>query len=119
MSLRVKIGAGLMALLPMTSFALGFNNAYFTNMSVAFKTIIGNLLPAFIGLAIIGFAYGLFVYLKGGAEDKEKGKTLMIWGGLAVVILISIYGIAGLLQDLTGATDTNITPPTTIKGLNI
>ncbi|MCX6712243.1 MAG: hypothetical protein NT041_00950, partial [Candidatus Vogelbacteria bacterium] len=79
-----------------------------------FKTMSGSLLPAFIGLAIIGFAYGIFVYLKGGAEDKEKGKSLMIYGGLAVVVLLSIYGIAGLLQNLTGAIGTIDNAPTTL-----
>jgi len=75
-------------------------------------------LPAFIGLAIIGFAYGLFVYLKGGAEDKEKGKTLIFWGGLSIVVLISLYGIAGLLQTLTGATGTIINVPSVVTGLH-
>jgi ABC-type cobalt transport system substrate-binding protein len=89
-------------------------SSYFENIAGSFKSVIATLLPAFIGLVIIGFAYGLFRYLKGGAEEKEQGKNIMIWGGLAVVVLLSIYGIAGLLQRITGANNNaTITIPTT------
>ena len=103
MSIRTKIGAGLVALLPMVSLAASFDGDYFTGIATSFKGIIDILIPAFIGLVIVGFAYGLFIYVKGGAEDQAKGKSVMFWGAIAVVVLLSIYGIAGLLQDITGA----------------
>lgn len=118
MSLRTKIGAGLLALSPMVTLAAEtFDGEYFEGIAESFKAIVGLLLPAFIGLAIIGFAYGLFVYLKSGAEDKEKGKSIMIWGGLAVVILLSIYGIAGLFQSITGADGNIENAPTLLDNL--
>lgn len=92
--------------------------SYIEGVANSFKSVIAIALPGFIGLVIIGFAYGLFVYVRGGAEDKEKGKAIIIWGGLAVIVLLSIYALAGLLQDITGARDRNITIPTTYKGNN-
>lgn len=119
MSLRSKIATGLLALAPMVTFGVTFQGEnYFKGIAETFTSIIATILPAFIGLAIIGFAYGLFKYLWSGAEDKEKGKTIMIWGALAVVILLSIYGLAGLFQSLTGATDDgSINAPTDLPGL--
>lgn len=119
MSIYKKIAASLALLSPMVTLAVTWDgNSYFTGIATTFTDVIATILPAFIGLVIIGFAYGLFVYVRGGAEDKEKGKSIMIWGGLAVIVLLSIYGIAGLLQDLTGA-DANIDNlPTTLEGLN-
>lgn len=89
--------------------------SYLEDVMSTFKSVIALALPAFVGLAIIGFAYGIFVYLYGGAEDKERGKNLIIWGGLAVIVLLSLYALAGLLQDLTGARDRSVTIPTTYK----
>lgn len=117
MSRGLKISAGLLALLPLVTLAQNFSGSYFEDIADTFNSVVGILLPAFIGLAIIGFAYGLFVYLWGGAEEKEKGKNIMIWGTLAVVILLSIYGIANLLQRITDATGTVDNVPTTLPGL--
>lgn len=89
---------------------------YLVQVMTTFKSVIALALPAFIGLAIIGFASGIFVYLYGGAEEKEQGKNLIIWGGLAVIVLLSLYALAGLLQDLTGARGLNVDIPTTYKG---
>ncbi len=118
MSLRFKISAGLLALAPMVTLAQEFKGDYFEGIASSFNSIIGTLLPAFIGLAIIGFAYGLFIYLKSGAEDKEKGKSIMIWGALAVVILLSIYGLANLFQSITGSEGTVKNAPTELPGLD-
>jgi len=95
-----------------------FNGSYFTGIATSFNSVIALLLPAFIGLVLIGFAYGLFIYVKSGSgEDKEKGKSIMIWGAIAVIVLLSIYGIANLLQSITGATGTVTNAPTTLPGL--
>ncbi len=92
---------------------LAGGSSYFNAVATSFKSVIGVVLPAFVGLAIIGFAYGIFIYVKGGAEKKEEGRSIIVWGGLAVVVLLSIYGIAGLLQNIFGVTGTIVTVPTT------
>lgn len=123
MSLRTKIAsAGFLALLPVLTFAQSFDGSGYlsgtSGIAETFSKIVKTLLPAMIGLVIIAFAYGLFVYLKGGAEDKEKGKSIMIWGSLAVIILLSIYGIAGLFQKVTGLqVNDNTFAPNAVQGL--
>ena len=117
MSLSFKIIAGLSAFLPLVTLAepgATYDN-YFEGVAATADSVISTLLPAMIGLVIIGFAYGLFVYITGAEADKAKGKSIIVWGGLAVVVLLSIYGIAGLLQNIFGATESNITIPTTFK----
>jgi hypothetical protein len=85
-NLLPKIIFSFSAFLPLTTLAA----SYLEGVAQSFKSVIAIALPGFIGLVIIGFAYGLFLYIKGGAEDKEKGKSIIIWGGLAVVVLLSI-----------------------------
>lgn len=113
MSLRSKISAGLLAFLPMITLAQQtFDNAgYFNSIATVFRTVVSTLLPAFIGLILLGFFYGLFIYVRGGAEDQAKGKSIMFWGALAIVVALSIYGIAGLLQTITGANQPLSSPP--------
>jgi len=95
---------------------LSGGSSYLNSVATTFKSVINIVLPAFIGLAIIGFAYGIFIYVRGGAEKKEEGKNIIVWGGLAVVVLLSIYGIAGLLQNIFGADGTIVAVPKTYKG---
>lgn len=63
-----------------------------------------NLLNALIGilitLAIVVFFWGLVKYLlSGGAtEDAHKGIHQMIWGVVAIFVMVSIWGLIGLLQ---------------------
>jgi amino acid transporter len=109
----VRILTSLVISLPIVTFA---SSGYLEGVANTFKSVVSILLPAFTGLVIIGFAYGLFIYVKGGAKEQEEGKKIMIWGTLAVVILLSIYGITGLLQDLLGVTNQTIEVPTTFKG---
>lgn len=113
MSFGKKIGLTIISLSPLVTLAA---DGYLEGVAGSIKKVVALLLPAFVGLVIIGFAYGLFVYLKSGAEDKEKGKNIMFWGGFAVVIMISLYGLAGLFQKITGATDKTVSIPTTYKG---
>ena len=113
MSSRFKISLGLIAFFPTITLAA----SYIEGVATSFKSVISILLPGFVGLVIIGFAYGLFIYVKSGAPaEKDKGRSIMTWGALAVVIMLSIYGIAGLLQNITGATGTIVPVPTTYKG---
>lgn len=89
-------------------------SAYFTGMATTFKTVINTLIPAFMGLGFIAFFWFLFKYLTGDAAEKDENKKRLLWSVIAIVIMISIFGVANLLQGIFGATPTGstITPPT-------
>ncbi|MFA6476424.1 MAG: hypothetical protein WCV68_03340 [Candidatus Paceibacterota bacterium] len=78
-------------------------STYFTTMSSTFATVIDNLLPAFMGLGFIAFFYFLFKFITSQGEDKAKEKKNLLWAVVAIIIMISIYGLAGLVQDIFGA----------------
>ncbi|MFA5001175.1 MAG: hypothetical protein WC531_03045 [Candidatus Paceibacterota bacterium] len=98
MSIRTKIGAGLVALLPMVTLAAETDTTYITTALDQFKTIINTLIPIVIGLTILAFFWFLFKYVRGGGEDKEGAKMGMIWCIVAIVIMFSIYGIVNVVQ---------------------
>lgn len=63
---------------------------------------INMLVPLLIGLAVVVFFYGLVKYIWGGAEAKAAAISSMVWGVIAIAVMVSIWGLVGLLQDISG-----------------
>ena len=57
-----------------------------------------------IALATIFFLWGLmlFVLSAGDEEKRAKGKSIMIWGIIALVLMVAIWGIVNLLSQVFG-----------------
>lgn len=58
------------------------------------------VLPLLIGLAVVGFIYGVLKYfLNPDNEDKRKnGKDFMTWGLISLFVMISFWGIIAIFQ---------------------
>lgn len=71
------------------------------------------VIPVLIGLAIIYFIWGLVGFVKsaGDAKAQEAGKGHMIWGLVALVVMVSIFGIINWLQSATGLGTGTVTLP--------
>lgn len=70
-----------------------------------------------IGLAIVGFFWGLVQYLfsaKGGPEQR-KASLLMVYGVLAIFLMLSIYGIIRMLQSSLGINGSVAVDPPMIR----
>jgi len=69
--------------------------------------------PVVVGLALLYFFWGLATYiLNAGNEEKKKdGKNIMIWGLLALFIMVSVWGIINVVRDTFQLNDTNIQVP--------
>jgi hypothetical protein len=86
-------------------------------------TIVSSLIPIASMLAILFFFYGLALYIlkAGDPEAAAEGKSIMIWGILALFVMTSIYGIIGFLQRSTGAdqagTNIPVVTPTFTPGV--
>lgn len=65
-----------------------------------FNTVLNALIGLFITLAIVTFFYGLVVYLFKINDPKERagGVQIMIYGIVALFVMVSIWGILRLLQ---------------------
>jgi hypothetical protein len=94
-----------LALAPMVTLAqAGITTTYVDSIINALSKWISALVPILIALAVVVLFYGIVRYIWGGAEDKEKAKNLLIWGVIALAVMVSIWGLVGLLQSLTGVT---------------
>ena len=66
--------------------------------------ILYDFVPLFYGLAFLLFFWGLaaYIYYAGAGNEAEmvKGKTLMIWGVIALFVLVSVWGLTRFIQSV-------------------
>lgn len=60
------------------------------------QRIVSSLVPLLIGVAVVVFCWGIIKYLFTG--DKEQGKTIMVYGIVALFVMTSIWGLVGILR---------------------
>jgi len=87
-----------------------FDNTKTLLLSV--KSVFDILIILLITGAVAVFFWGLitFIYnVRSGSEDAvKKGKTLMIWGIIALFVMVSVWAIVGFIQDALGLPNTSV-----------
>src|SRR4051812_36195463 len=75
------------------------------NLSTLLRSV-GNLvnlaLPIVVGIALLGFFWGLAMFIFSGGEEKEKGKNIMIWGVVALFVMMSVWGLVRFIGSALG-----------------
>jgi len=93
-----------------------------TSVTTLISALINYSIGILIGVAIIAFFLGLIKYLfksTGDATEKGKAAKLMIYGIIAIAVMLSIYGLVRLLQNTFGVGNGAAVPPPTIGQLQI
>lgn len=68
----------------------------------------GTLIPLVFAIALLVFIYGMFQYfILGGSEEdnREKGRSLMLWSIVGFVAMVSIFGVVNLVAGGLGFSD--------------
>ena len=101
---KIIIGALLMA----PAFAFAQNFAAVNTLAAGFGKIVNTLIPIMMALAVLAFFWGLVKYIASASDEaaKEGGKTLMIWGMIALFVMVALWGILGWVQGQLGLTGT-------------
>lgn len=109
---KLIIGAALFAL-PTVTFA---QLAGVQALATSFGTLVSTLIPIVMGLAVLVFFWGLVKYISSTSDESSKldGKNLMIWGMIALFVMVALWGILGWFQTQLGLNDAiqTSTPPT-------
>ena len=112
-----KVILAAIALAPAFAFAQSAPNL--TNIEqlvIAIGNIVELALPIVVGIALLVFFWGLvkFIFAQGSETVKADGKKIMIWGLIALFVMMSVWGIISFFQGafLPGATFTAPTLPT-------
>ena len=71
------------------------------------KRWVGLATPVAAGLALLAFFWGLakYIFAAGSEDAKEKGRSIMTWGIIALFVMVSIWGIIRFLSSSILGTD--------------
>ena len=90
-------------LMPALALAQASQNASgIFNLIVIATRILNAMMALFILVAVIVFFWGLISYLVNVDEQKHKGLQTMIWGIIAIFVMVSIWGLIRILQQTIG-----------------
>ena len=72
----------------------------------AFSGVIGNLVIVLAGIALVVFIWGVIKMLlgmsAGDADAVKNGKKHIVWGIIALFVMLSVWGIVALLDTMFG-----------------
>jgi len=100
-----KVIYSLLAFGPVLALAdNGTGISYLTSWVTGFGTIVKLLIPIMFGLAIVYFFWGMikFISAAGDAEKAKEGKSIMIYGVIAIAVMASLYGLIAWLTGIFG-----------------
>ena len=91
---------GVLALLTIPS--ITFAQTYFSGISELIdrsRFLVRNSILLMAGIAVLVFFVGLvkFISKAGDADAVKEGRTLMIWGTVALFVMASIWGLVSFL----------------------
>lgn len=72
----------------------------FSEIICLFVDLISTAIPVVAAIAVLVFIWGLakFILKAGSESDREEGKQIMVWGIVALFVLVSISGIIVFLS---------------------
>ncbi|HEY4504391.1 MAG TPA: hypothetical protein VJI73_01325 [Candidatus Paceibacterota bacterium] len=75
-----------------------------------FIGILRPFVTVLIGLALVVFLWGViqFIIASGDTQKVEEGKKTMLWGIIALFVMVSIQGIVYLLANSLDIRDTTL-----------
>jgi uncharacterized membrane protein YidH (DUF202 family) len=63
-------------------------------------SLLNSLVPLLIGAGVVAFLYGVLRYVTAGQNEEKmnEGKNLMIYGIIALFVMVSVWGLVGVLS---------------------
>ena len=60
------------------------------------------LFPLLLAVAVLFFIWGVVVFIAKAGDEKARteGKQRMVWGLVALFIIVSVWGIVALLYEI-------------------
>lgn len=109
----------LYAVLPTVALAQGTGTLQGAVQAVG--RAVGAAVPIAAAMVLVAFFWGLAMYLfnfgEGDDKKQKQGRNLMVYSVLALFVMVTIWGIVGLLSNTFGIDQTTTVPLPTISGL--
>lgn len=67
-------------------------------------TLIKSIIPFLMTLATAAFIWGVIQYFLNpdNEEKRKKGKGFIVWGLIALFVMVSVWGLVGVFSDTFG-----------------
>lgn len=78
------------------------------------KVVINFSLTVLLGVAVLVFFWGLIRYIlaQGDADERKKARSYIIYGIVAFVIIVGLFGFVNVILSALGLSGTNtVVPP--------
>ena len=105
-----KVIYGVLAFSPALALAANVNTSNLDAIITFLKNAVKSVIPIVFGLAIIFFFWGLieFIRASGDAKLRAEGRGRMIYGVIAIAVMVALYGLIAWLGNTFGV-DTQAT----------
>lgn len=92
----------LLVLMPFIASAQSLSNV--STLLTSIGKLINTALPIVVGLALLGFFWGLamFIFASSDPEKKAEGKHIMIWGVVALFVMVAVWGLVNFIGSAVG-----------------
>ncbi len=92
-------------------------NSYIGQWIIGVGKLLNDGIILLMGIAVIVFFWGLFKFmLKGGDKGaNEEGRNQMLWGIIALFVMVATWGLVNLLEVMVGVQQHVPTGSTTIN----
>lgn len=98
--------------------ALAFAQANAYSILSTIRGILNVVIPILITLGIIYFIWGVIEYVISKTEEaKKEGRDKMIYGIIGLFVIISIWGLVGILSNTFGIQAGGSLTPSQIPGV--
>jgi hypothetical protein len=89
------------------------NMGWLNSLAAGMTTVISVLVGVLVALALTVFLWGMVLFIANSANDEKRaqGKRKMIWGIVALFVIVSVWGLVNLLQTLLGVTQGEAVAP--------
>lgn len=96
---KLFVGGSLLLLTPMIVLAQDLGSILET-----ITDLVSAATPIIVALALLFFFWGLALYIlnAGNEEKKAQGRSIMLWGVIAIFVILSVFGLVAVLQNTFG-----------------
>lgn len=114
-----KVIISALVLAPTLAFAQG-QLSNLTELMKSIGRLVGLALPIVVAIALLAFFWGLvkFIFAQGNAEAKGEGKKIMLWGLIALFVMVSVWGLVRFIASNLGITDNTNFPTPGVQDLS-
>jgi hypothetical protein len=98
---------------PSMAFAAGSQLNNVKDLLRSIGDLIDIAIPIVVALGLLAFFWGLVMFIFGAEEKKSEGRHIMIWGLVALFVMVSVWGLVRFIGNALGVNEVggSVAPP--------